>query len=135
MGVQPKKKFFPTKLRKTIPDSVVTFFIHLGTPVALGPARGPAGLIACCVLLLLLDTQAPPKWLHNWINRLEYYVLQLVDPSPNPNPNPNRVCTAHLLLLLDIVVERGEGQESDGYANLQERTPFGSGPMGGHPRH
>ena len=35
----------------TIPDSVVTFTPGFGTPVALGPSKGPKGL-ACCLLLL-----------------------------------------------------------------------------------
>ena len=39
-------------LRKTFPDSVVTFFFDFGTAVALGPRKGPAGLVACLLLLL-----------------------------------------------------------------------------------
>ena len=31
-GVRPKKKLYPRKLRKSIPDSVVTFFSGFGTP-------------------------------------------------------------------------------------------------------
>ena len=31
-GVRPKKKLFPRKLRKSLPDSVVTFFFGFGTP-------------------------------------------------------------------------------------------------------
>ena len=53
VGVRPrKKKLFPRKLRKTIPDSVVTFFFDFTTPVALGPRKGPAGL--ACLLTCLL---------------------------------------------------------------------------------
>ena len=85
-GGPTKKRSFPRKLQKTIPDSVVTLF-PFRDPFAVGPARGPAGL-ACCLLLaaarlLLLDVQDPSKWPNNWINRLKYYVLQLGDPSPN----------------------------------------------------
>ena len=75
------------------------FFFHFGTPFAVGPTRGPAGLVGCCCLLLL-DAQAPPKWLNNLINRLKYYVLQLGDPHPNEDlvlgplvvaPTPTRI--------------------------------------------
>ena len=31
-GVRPKKKLFPRKLRKSIPDGVVAFFFGFGTP-------------------------------------------------------------------------------------------------------
>ena len=75
---------------KTIPDSVVTFFPHSRTPVAVWPARGPAGLVACCLLLLacLLNAQAPPKWPKNMITWLKYYVVQLSDPNPNHSLPP-----------------------------------------------
>ena len=72
-GGPTKKRLFPRMLRKTVPDSVVTFFSGFGTPFAVGPEKGPEGL-AC-----LLDAQAP----HSLINRLNYYVLQLGDPNPN----------------------------------------------------
>ena len=41
------QKLFPRKSRKTIPDSVATFFFDLGTPVALRTRKGPAGLVGC----------------------------------------------------------------------------------------
>ena len=88
VGVRPEKKIFPRKLRKTIPDSVVPFFPpDFGTPVALGPKNGPAGL-ACCLLLLacLLDAQAPAWCTNNLINRLKFYELNLGDPNPNLGP-------------------------------------------------
>ena len=56
VGVQPKKRLFPRKLRKTIPESMVTFFSHFGTPFAVGPTRGPAGLACCCCLMLARRT-------------------------------------------------------------------------------
>ena len=36
----------------TILDNVGTLFSHFGTPLAVGPAWGPVGLVACCCLLL-----------------------------------------------------------------------------------
>ena len=66
-----EKKLFLRNFRKPS-DSVVTFFFDSGTPFAVGPARGPAGLVASLLLAaccLLLDKQAPP----NLINRLKYY--------------------------------------------------------------
>ena len=48
-GGPNEKKLSLRKLRKTIPDSVVTFFFNFGTPAALGPRKGPVGL-ACCLL-------------------------------------------------------------------------------------
>ena len=59
---------------------MVTFLFDFGTPAALGPEKGPEGLVAAC----LLDAQAPPQWSNTLINRLQYYVLQLGDPNPNP---------------------------------------------------
>ena len=53
-------------VRRNVPDSVVTFFFDFGTPVAPGPEKGPEELVAN---------------LHNLINRLTYYVLQLGDPN------------------------------------------------------
>ena len=56
----------------------------------MGPARGPAELVAACCSL---DAQAPPKWPNNLINRLKYFVLQLGDPNPKrqriKGPEPN----------------------------------------------
>ena len=84
LGVRPKKKLFPRKLRKIIPDSVLTFVFDFGTPSALRTRNGPVEL-ACCLLACLLDAQAPPWWSNNLINRLKYYALQLGDPNPNQN--------------------------------------------------
>ena len=61
------------------PDSVVTLFFHSGTHLAVGPAQGPAGLVAGC----LLDARAPPDWPTNLVKSLKYYVLQLGGPNPN----------------------------------------------------
>ena len=93
MGVQSAKTQKVKKLRKTIPDSVVTFFFFdFGTPVALGPSKGPAGLAACLLLLAatccFLDAQVPPQRSNSVINRLKYYVLELSDPNSNGNPPP-----------------------------------------------
>ena len=44
VGVRPNKKLFPRRLRKTVSDSVVPLSFGLGTPVALGPGKGPVGL-------------------------------------------------------------------------------------------
>ena len=84
MGVQPKKKLFPGKVRKIIHDNVVTFFSNFGPLPLCRPERTLWGglLVACLVACLLLDTQAPPWWSNNLINRLKYYVLQLGDPYP-----------------------------------------------------
>ena len=89
-GVRPKKKLFPRKLRKSIPDSVVTFFFGFGTPSAPQSKKGPVGslgplacLLARLLVACLLQVQAPPRDPNNWINRLKYYVLQLGDPNPN----------------------------------------------------
>ena len=82
MGVRPKKNFLPRKLRKTIPGSVVTFLPNCCLTcltVALGPTKGPAGLVAC----LLLDAQAPLWFPNDLISRLKYSVPQLGDPNPN----------------------------------------------------
>ena len=49
-GGPMEKQVVPRKLQKTIPDSVVTFFSGFGTPVALGPRKGPEGLVACLLL-------------------------------------------------------------------------------------
>ena len=54
VGVRPKKKLFPRKLRETIPDGVVTFFSPFSGPLRSAVQKGPYG--ACC----LLDAQAPP---------------------------------------------------------------------------
>ena len=49
-GGPTEKKLFPGQLRKTIPDSVVTFFsFDFGTPSALRTRKGPVEL-ACCLL-------------------------------------------------------------------------------------
>ena len=83
VGIRPKETLFPRQLRKTIPDSVVTFFFDFGTPVALGPVKGLEGLACLLAAAYLLDVQAPPQWSNNLINRLKYYVLQLGDPNRN----------------------------------------------------
>ena len=82
-GSNQKETVLPRKLRKTIPDSVVTFFSILGPLLLWGPPRAlqVSLLAACCCCCWLLDAQAPPKWPNNWINRLRYYVLQLGDPK------------------------------------------------------
>ena len=90
-GVRRKKKLFPRKLRKSIPDGVVAFFFGFGTPSAPQPKKGPVGslgplaclLLACLLLACLLQVQAPPRDPNNWINRSEVQVLQLGDPNPN----------------------------------------------------
>ena len=83
-GPTRKKRSFPRRVHTTIPDSLVPFFFHSGTPSAEEPARGPAELAAC---LLPLDAQAPPKRPNRLRNRLKYYVLQLGDPTVDPYPN------------------------------------------------
>ena len=52
-GSPTEKKWFPRKLRKTNPDSVVTFFLLFWDPCCSGTGKGPCG--AAC----LLDPQAP----------------------------------------------------------------------------
>ena len=42
------------KVTENHPESVVTFFFNFGTPVALGPAKGPQGLVACLLLACCL---------------------------------------------------------------------------------
>ena len=48
-GGPTKKTLFPRKLRKTILDSVVTFFSISGPPFCSADQKGPCG--ACCLLL------------------------------------------------------------------------------------
>ena len=65
------------------PLSIWTMLVK-GYYLSLGPAWGPAGLVACLLLLLLLlllDAQAPPNWRSNLINGLKYYVLQPGGPN------------------------------------------------------
>ena len=80
MGVRPKKKLFPKKLRKTIPDSVVTFFFHFWAPYALTARKGPMGLVGWLVGCLLARRASSTLVSDDLINRLKYYVLQLSDP-------------------------------------------------------
>ena len=55
-GQNPTKSPFPTgggpTEKKVVPEkvaeSVVTLFFDFGTPVALGPEKGPAELLAAC---------------------------------------------------------------------------------------
>ena len=44
----------------TLPDSVVAFFFDFGTPVAVGPVKGPEGLACCCYLLLARRAGSTP---------------------------------------------------------------------------
>ena len=113
MGVRPEKNLLPGKLRKTIS------FFDFGTPVALGPENGPAGLLACLLLACLLtacllDAHAPPWCPDDLIHRLKFYKLQLGDPYPNPNQEED-ICMAALKALgqLSDVV----GPELDKYAH------------------
>ena len=56
-GVRPKKKLFPRKLRKSIPDGVVIFFLVLGPPRLRSPKRAllaPWALLLACLLACLL---------------------------------------------------------------------------------
>ena len=46
-GGLTERKLFRRQLRKTIPDSVVTFVFGFGTPVALGAGKGPEELVGC----------------------------------------------------------------------------------------
>ena len=59
VGVRQKKRLSPIKLRKPIPDSMVTLFFRFRDPFCSGAQKGPCGssLLACCCLL---DVQAPP---------------------------------------------------------------------------
>ena len=82
--ISPKKSWSRETCAKPSPNSVATFFFDSGTPVALGPRKGPAGLACCCCCLL--DAHAPPLWSNDLIGRLKYYVLQLGDPNPNLGP-------------------------------------------------
>ena len=83
VGVRSGQNVNVKKLRTTIPDSVGTFVSDFGTPVALGPAKGPEGLVAAC---LLLDAQAAPWFPNDLINRLKYYPPPPLLPPPPPPP-------------------------------------------------
>ena len=51
VGPGPTKTVVPEKVvGNHPPDSVVTFCSRFGTPVALGPEKGPKGLVACLLL-------------------------------------------------------------------------------------
>ena len=52
-----RKKLFTRKLRKTVPDSVVTFFFRFWDPFCSADQKGPCGaslLVACCLLVACL---------------------------------------------------------------------------------
>ena len=89
MGVRPEKNLFPRKLRKTIPDSVVTFFPSISGPLLLWGRK--RALRSC----LLACAQAPPWCPNNLINRLKFYEFQLGDPNPSLGmPAPRFVITS-----------------------------------------
>ena len=85
-GPTEKKKVALDKVAGTHPpDSAVTFFPGFGTPVALGPEKGPGGLARLLAGCCQLDAQAPPQWSRKLLNRLTDYVPRLGDPNPNPD--------------------------------------------------
>ena len=58
VGVQPEKNLFPRKLRQTIPDSLVIFFIW-GPPLLLGPERALGCYPGCLLARRASSTLVP----------------------------------------------------------------------------